>query len=424
MSAAPARTDPSKDDAVVAVYARFRAVLVRRCAAIVGSTAVAEEIAQESFARALEHAPTSGPDRPLEAWLTTVATRLAIDHLRRGARDVASVPGIDAAEPAPPRGMDPTSRTVIDREMGERLHAALGGLDARARRALVLYGVEGWSYEEIARAERISLPALKMTIHRARARVRDALGAEGLLGTLPGVSLARRVLRRLQRTSAEVGEHAQRMATWTARFEALTAGAAGAAGPYIAGMAVAVASVAAAGLTPAGAEHEVVAMPIRAASSTRPAAARISPSRDAQASATPGASAQRADGESTDAQGGSDAGEATSQPTSAPAPPTGASDVAGTSVLAAQPDHATHIAVRDPEAAAQESVKHTAMASGPTNIAGEAAWVGPPTAPDAACSACSATGPTADTTAREGGADSAIVAQSVATDPVSVASSA
>ena len=56
-----------------------------------------------------------------------------------------------------------------------RLHAALLTLPPKYREVLVLKDVEGLAYEEIRPILRLSIPALKIRVIRARARMRAAL---------------------------------------------------------------------------------------------------------------------------------------------------------------------------------------------------------------------------------------------------------
>ena len=63
-------------------WARVVAVLTRRF----GDLDIAEEMAAEAFAVAVERWPTDGVPRNPGAWITTTANRRAIDRLRRESR--------------------------------------------------------------------------------------------------------------------------------------------------------------------------------------------------------------------------------------------------------------------------------------------------------------------------------------------------
>ena len=71
---------------VEAVWKQESARIVAGLLRTVRDVGVAEALAQDALVAALEQWPVDGvPDNPA-AWLTTIAKRRAIDHLRRSAR--------------------------------------------------------------------------------------------------------------------------------------------------------------------------------------------------------------------------------------------------------------------------------------------------------------------------------------------------
>jgi predicted RNA polymerase sigma factor len=127
---------------VEAVWKQESARIVAGLLRTVHDVGLAEEIAQDALVAALEQWPAQGvPDNPA-AWLTTVAKRRAIDHLRRAQRLDTS--DALAREPAP----EPTPDDVL-RLMFVSCHPVL---PRPARVALTLRVVAGLSPGEIARA--------------------------------------------------------------------------------------------------------------------------------------------------------------------------------------------------------------------------------------------------------------------------------
>ena len=129
---------------------------------LVGDPHLAEDIAQETFLRAIESADGLDLERPLKPWLLTVATRLVIDERRRA----PTIP----IEAAPPRAKEPP-----DPEMAEILWRAVAGLPARERAALVLRVQENWPHARIAEALGCGVTTARWHLHQARARLREAL---------------------------------------------------------------------------------------------------------------------------------------------------------------------------------------------------------------------------------------------------------
>ena len=67
--------------------------------------------------------------------------------------------------------VDPSSgpfSQVVQQQQFHRLLGELQRLPELSRAALLMYAVDGMSYEQIAEVLRLSLPAVKVKIHRAR----------------------------------------------------------------------------------------------------------------------------------------------------------------------------------------------------------------------------------------------------------------
>lgn len=159
-----------------------------------GSAADADDIVQETFARALEHEP--GEDRPLRPWLTRVAVNLARDQLRRRKRhgypgpwlptplDDDELDRVDVPEDAPAAD----ARYVLKETATLAFLVALEELKPQQRAVMLLRDVLGWTVRETAEALELSEPNVKTTLHRARAAMKGY--DEGRVAACEG-SLAR-----------------------------------------------------------------------------------------------------------------------------------------------------------------------------------------------------------------------------------------
>lgn len=67
------------------IFAEHRDYLWGHCYRLLGVAADAEDVVQETFVRAIEK-PPADTSRPWRPWLLTVASRLAVDQLRRRRR--------------------------------------------------------------------------------------------------------------------------------------------------------------------------------------------------------------------------------------------------------------------------------------------------------------------------------------------------
>lgn len=152
---------------------RHRVRLLAMAARIVSSRAIAEEVVQETFTRAWIHAPRWRPQTDgranFGAWLTRVATNLAIDQTRRA----RSVP-LDAIADPVDGAMSADARLVSDEDR-KRLEAAVAALPPRQRAAIALAYDEGYSNAKGAEAMSISVGAFELLLVRARRALRIAM---------------------------------------------------------------------------------------------------------------------------------------------------------------------------------------------------------------------------------------------------------
>jgi RNA polymerase sigma-70 factor (ECF subfamily) len=177
------RSEPADDRALVAalkardpraprwLVERFQAVVHGLCRRMLGHEHDAEDVAQETFLRALRGMASFDSDRPLRPWLLGIAANRCRTALGRRAR---------RPRLAELRDDEPDTRPVATGELGEELERALGRLRPDYRLVFVLYHEQEQSYEEIAVALGRPIGTIKTWLHRARAELADHLGRRGL----------------------------------------------------------------------------------------------------------------------------------------------------------------------------------------------------------------------------------------------------
>jgi RNA polymerase sigma-70 factor (ECF subfamily) len=144
----------------------------------------AEDLAQETFIKVLNHIDRYRPEFKLSSWLFKIANNVAIDHLRKRHVDTVSMDGSPHATSA--AEVEATSFDVSvaqetpleeleSRELGTAIERAIAKLRPEYRSCIMLRHVEGRSYEEIAATLDLPLGTVKTYIHRARHQLRDAL---------------------------------------------------------------------------------------------------------------------------------------------------------------------------------------------------------------------------------------------------------
>jgi RNA polymerase sigma-70 factor (ECF subfamily) len=163
-------------DAVYREHARFVWGL---CYRMTGSAADADDLVQETFARALASPPadTSAPWRP---WLVRVAVNLARDRLRKRKRAPYTGPWLPqpiATEEEATDAPDPERRYGMLESVTFAFLTACEALTPRQRAVLLLRDVLDYSVEETAAALDLTESNVKTTHHRARAAMEAYDGA-------------------------------------------------------------------------------------------------------------------------------------------------------------------------------------------------------------------------------------------------------
>lgn len=161
------RQDPAACRALVAHYQGPVFALLGRMLGG-GRRATVEDLAQDTFLAVFQRLPSFAPTGParLSTWILTIASRRAIDELRR-----RRPTPIAALELTPDPRPDPIGR----RELGAALDRAIADLAPEFRAAFLLRELHGLDYGEIATALEIEVGTVRSRLNRARAALRGAL---------------------------------------------------------------------------------------------------------------------------------------------------------------------------------------------------------------------------------------------------------
>jgi RNA polymerase sigma factor (sigma-70 family) len=161
------------DEAFGAIHDRYRARLFAYARQMLGgSRSDAEDVLQDVFLRAYHALRADGRQVALRAWLYRVAHNRCIDQLRRptpAAEDIFDVNrGSTGEQPA---------EAYERREDLRRLIADVRALPEQQRSALLMREMEGLSYNDLAEALGVTVPAIKSLLVRARIGLVEALEA-------------------------------------------------------------------------------------------------------------------------------------------------------------------------------------------------------------------------------------------------------
>jgi RNA polymerase sigma-70 factor (ECF subfamily) len=133
-----------------------------------GDRALAEDVTQETWLRAVEAWRREGVAREPLAWLQAVARRLIANHARASGRAPVVEPGdLDLAGGEPER---PWSA-----EENAELHAAMARLPEDEAELLESFHLDGASTRQLAERHGTTERAIEGRLHRARTRLRRLL---------------------------------------------------------------------------------------------------------------------------------------------------------------------------------------------------------------------------------------------------------
>lgn len=163
--------DPSAIDELLA---SAESIARRYSLAVCGRAADSDDAMQEALLQTFRHAGRIREPRAFRAWLYRTVKNACLIGRRRTAREQQELtPGGEAIEPidAAPAADDMLAAS----EDRARVHDALAALPPAYREAVFLRDLEGLSTREVASVLRISEANVKVRLHRAHAKLRDAM---------------------------------------------------------------------------------------------------------------------------------------------------------------------------------------------------------------------------------------------------------
>ena len=177
-----------------ALYRRYHRRLYRYALQRLRSPHDAEDVVQETFARAWRALPRFSGERRFYPWLTVIASNLCVDTHRGRAR---TTPVEESRLHAVDLGSYDTEDAVLHEVDAAMVTTAFTKLNDRHRRVLAMREGSGWSYQRIADHEGGGVTAVETLLWRARQSLKrefaSLAGPEGGLGSLAGLLAALRL---------------------------------------------------------------------------------------------------------------------------------------------------------------------------------------------------------------------------------------
>ena len=177
------------EDAFLELVARHQSMLLRMARSFVSSSAVAEEVVQDTWLGVVRGIDDFAGRSTLRTWLLRILVNRARSTGVREARSVAigdAAPAVDSARfdasggwMAPPEHwVEASEERLLAEGAADSIRAALAELPARQREVVMLRDIDGLSGQEVCDALDISEANQRVLLHRGRSRLRQSLESE------------------------------------------------------------------------------------------------------------------------------------------------------------------------------------------------------------------------------------------------------
>jgi RNA polymerase sigma-70 factor, ECF subfamily len=141
-----------------------------------GDNSVADDLLQETLVRVSRGLKTFQGRSNVKTWAFTIATRVAADYFRHPEHRVAIVDILDLGDSGElATAESPADQKLAVGEMNACIREVIDSLPEDYRAALVLHDLEELSARQIAEICGVTFATVKIRIHRARKRLREAL---------------------------------------------------------------------------------------------------------------------------------------------------------------------------------------------------------------------------------------------------------
>jgi RNA polymerase sigma-70 factor (ECF subfamily) len=155
------------------IVERHHRSLFVMAARLVGDAVEAQDLVQESFAKAYVHLDRFDASFRLSTWLHRITLNTCRDYLKSARRRERATP-METFEERSDAGPSP-EESLAARQSSDRVQRALDQLKPSYREILVLKDMQGLSYQEIKDITGSAITSLKIRAVRARAKLRDLL---------------------------------------------------------------------------------------------------------------------------------------------------------------------------------------------------------------------------------------------------------
>jgi RNA polymerase sigma factor, sigma-70 family len=153
---------------------------------MMGNSEDAADVTQDAMIKAYRALGSYRGDSEIFAWIARIIRNTALDELKRAVRKHE-----DPVDVIPETPVHTLERRAEESELQQLMGEAIDGLSTKLRDPLVMYDIEGYSYEEIAGILDINIGTVKSRLNRARESLKTKLFAmrHKLSGYLSGETI-------------------------------------------------------------------------------------------------------------------------------------------------------------------------------------------------------------------------------------------
>jgi len=168
------RASEGDKDAFGRLVLKYQKKLFRFLFMMLGKKDATEDITQEAFVKAYMALGSFNSEKAFYPWVATIARNLAINYLKRNAKEKPASEYDDFLVSRPDTAGNPLDH-LLEKEADKKLAEAIAMLPQKYRVVFVMRMFEKMSYEDIARQLSISVGTVDSRIFRAREKLMQML---------------------------------------------------------------------------------------------------------------------------------------------------------------------------------------------------------------------------------------------------------
>jgi len=157
---------------------KYEDAFLRAARGITRSLEEAQDIVQETFVKIYRYAGSfqKRPGIEFKSWAYRILINTSITHYQKLKKERGNTEYLDPVLYEESSNFSENKNVALEKDIKEGVAKAIGQMPEHLGRVLKMYFFDDMSYEEIAKAEKISMPALKMRIFRAKRVFKKIVG--------------------------------------------------------------------------------------------------------------------------------------------------------------------------------------------------------------------------------------------------------